>query len=93
MTLRRTLLGLVCAAAVVSGAPANPPLPEGREVDPVVRDFHLGEPPAAAESGTPAVAPDRPGEFFGWSLVVALHAAIMDRFTMQLGTVKVGDDR
>ena len=94
MTMRRMLLGLVGAAAVsvCGAATAKPPQSEGREVDPVVRDFQLGGPPAAVEMGG-AAAPEKPGDVFGWALLVALHEALMDHFTMPLGTVPGADAR
>ena len=69
--MRRMLLGLVGVAAVCGAAAATPPLPEGREVDPVVRDFQLGGPPAAVER--PAPAPAKPGDLFRWVLLLAFR--------------------
>lgn len=95
MTMRRMLLGLVGAAAVsvCGAATAKPPLSEGREVDPVVRDFQLGGSPAAVEGSAPTGAPEKPGDVFGWALLVALHDALMAHFTMPLGTVPGADAR
>ena len=73
MTMRRLLLGLGGAAAVsvCGAATAKPPLSEGREVDPVVRDFQLGEPPAAVEATAPP--PAKPGDVFRWALLLAFR--------------------
>ncbi len=86
------LLGLVCLA-VCGAATAKPPLSEGREQNPVVRDFQLGEPPAAIESFAPSPTSEKSGDMFGWLLVVALHEAIMDRLTIPLGTAQADQVR
>ena len=70
--MRRTLLGLVGVVAVCGAATAKPPLSEGREVDPVVRDFQLGEPPAAVEAAAPA--PAKPVDLFRWVLLLGFRA-------------------
>jgi hypothetical protein len=95
MTLRRMLLGVVGAVAVCSATTAKPPsgpLSEGRELDPVVRDFQLDEPPTT-ESRGPARSAEKPGDLFGGSLLAALNDAVMRALTIQLGTVQTGDIR
>ena len=71
--MRRTLLGLVGVVAVCGAATAKPPLSEGREVDPGVRDFQLGGPPVAVEEAAPSPAPAKPGDVFGWALLLAFR--------------------
>lgn len=44
MTLGAAVVVLVCGVA--TAAPPRGPLSEGREPDPVVRDYYHGEPPA-----------------------------------------------
>ena len=95
MSMRRLLLGLGVAAILGSTATAGPPagpLSEGREVDPVARDFYLAPPVAAPESsGAPRA--ERPGDTVGMSMVLALGSAILNHFTFQLGTVPAEKNR
>ncbi|QJW96002.1 hypothetical protein [Frigoriglobus tundricola] len=92
MTLRRTLLGVAGVVAVCGAALAGPPsgpLSEGREVDPVVRDFQLNEPPAAVRREPAPV--DQKGDLFRGSLLAALYEAIMHGITIPLGSGRVDD--
>ena len=85
MTLRRLLMGvmtMMCLGAAVSAAP--PALSEGREVDPVARDFFLATPaPAPAPSEEAAQAKLPPLSFLGH-----FREVILAKFTVQLGTVR-----
>jgi hypothetical protein len=72
--------------------PINPHS-EGREVDPVIRDFHLPEAPAPRERPAPPRAnstkPTNPAPSIPtfWDLLNDLHEAILIRLTIPLGTV------
>jgi hypothetical protein len=91
MTLRRMLLGLVGLVAMCGAATAKPPggaLSEGREVDPVVRDFQLPESPPVPESGGAAPGNGKPGDFFGASMLDALGEAIQNRLAIYLGPIR-----
>ena len=95
MTLRRTLLGVVAAVAMCGAALAGPPsgpLSEGREVDPVVRDFQLNEPPAT-ERREPAPAVQKRGDLYLASLFAALYEAFVNGTTIPLGSGRVDDMR
>jgi hypothetical protein len=92
--MRRVLLGLVGAAAIGSAATAAPPggpLSEGREVDPVARDFYLA--PVAAPESADAPGAGHLGDTVGGSLFLALGSAILNHFTFQLGTVPAEGNR
>lgn len=69
----RILLGaavLMCVCGVATAAPPRGPLSEGREPDPVARDYYHGEPPAPpAERAAPAGKP----KARGWGLWEAVE--------------------
>ena len=70
--MRLMLMGGVLAVAVCGSAAARPPespLSEGREVDPVARDFHHGAPPAAPPEKAEPVQSARPGDTCAWPLL------------------------
>ena len=93
MTLRRMLLGLSGAVAVSGMAVAAPPgghLSEGRELDPVARDYYLTTPAPAAEAA-PAREDQTPGDMFGWSLFADFRETILNELTIPLGTVPPRD--
>ncbi|MBA4065433.1 MAG: hypothetical protein C0501_17315 [Isosphaera sp.] len=79
MSVRVGLFGLVAAAGVAGAAPIDPP-PEGREPNPVVREFYGAE-PATFAYVAPAAAPAG-GWWFG-----ALWDGLVERLTVPLGTV------
>jgi hypothetical protein len=95
--MRRMLLGLFSAVAVCGAAAGKPPglpvdpLSEGREVDPVTRDFYLPGPPTSARSASEA--PSESGTHFPtvWSVLASVHEAILSHLTMPLGTVPTDD--
>ena len=77
---RRMLLGLVGAAAVCGPVAARPPglqpdpRTEGRELDPVARDFHLPPgPPASDEAG---VSRTTPADGALWALLLNVATAL-----------------
>jgi hypothetical protein len=85
--MRRVLLGLVGAGALcgVAAKPPGGPLSEGRELDPVTRDFHLAAPVAVPESDGP-LRTEKPGDMCGESILAGLWEAILNELTMPLGT-------
>jgi hypothetical protein len=85
MTARDGLLGLVLAAAGAGVAGAAPPMAEGREPDPVAREFYAAEPAAFGYAAGPAPAA-KPAV---GSWVVAVWGVLLDRMTVPLGTVPV----
>jgi hypothetical protein len=82
------IMGVVAATAVLCGAAsaAPPALSEGREQDPVARDFFLGGSPTpdAAPRGVPAPASGAPGTSF----LANVREVLLSRFTVPLGTVR-----
>ena len=59
MSVRKGLLGFVAGVAtawVVAAEPPVRPLVEGREPNPVARQFHEAEPPTFGYGGGPATA-------------------------------------
>lgn len=75
---RLLLLAVVMAAAVCGSGAARPPglqpnpHAEGRELDPVTRDFHLAPEPPAPERAPRAAAAD--GGL--WAIVLGIHEAV-----------------
>ncbi|MDY3556722.1 hypothetical protein R5W24_005892 [Gemmata sp. JC717] len=95
--LRRVLLGCVCVVSAVGAVSAAPPglqprpHVEGREIDPVARDHFLPESPAVVSE--PPALPAQPraeGDAF-WVLLFGAHEAVLNKFTMPLGTARFGD--
>lgn len=92
MTMRRILFAL--AVALLGGVTdARPPfggLPEGRELDPVTRDYYL--PASPAQRSAPA-EPERtrgPAEEpYPLALLDALWEALRTELTIPLGTVEL----
>jgi hypothetical protein len=91
MTIRRILFSL-SAVVVLSGAvmagPPNSSLPEGRELDPVARDYFLAPPAASEEKSSNTRSPEKQsdtaaGEFVSW-----LYNTINTWLTIPLGTVE-----
>ncbi len=92
--LRRMLLGsigaLVVCGTTVAAPPGLQPNPhsEGRELDPVTREYYLPSQPAGANEDAPERGPitlDDRGSL--WALLLNVHEAIINEFTMPLGTV------
>ena len=85
------VIGTVAVCGAVAGKPPGLPLDphsEGREVDPVIRDFYLPEPPPpTARSANEKPAESAVYRLTIWSLLNEFHDAIMNRLTMPLGTV------
>lgn|GEM_PF-3573801 len=94
MTLRQMLLGFAMGVAVASTASAKPPglpgstLPEGREIDPVTRDFYLAETLPPAEDSAPRRNTEDYSEFPGTSLLGSLRDTIAHELTIPLGTAQ-----
>jgi hypothetical protein len=91
MTLRAVLGWLVMVllcGAVVAQQPRTPgPLSEGREVDPVARDFFLPVPPPGPITTGPTAPTQKRGDLVG-SFIGAMCEAILQRLTIPLGTVR-----
>jgi hypothetical protein len=95
MARRKGLLGLAAAVAAVGlgadkppGLPADPRV-EGREPNPVVREFHQAD-PATPDYGAGPVPPARAGagDYGMWTGIMGVvWEAMLDHFTMPLGTV------
>jgi hypothetical protein len=78
------LMGVAATAALCGPASAAPPaLSEGRELDPVARDFFLAGPatPAPGAESAPAKLPTL-------SFLGNIREVIITRFTVPLGTVR-----
>jgi hypothetical protein len=92
MSLRKGVLALFAGVAVAGVASAEPPaspLVEGREPNPVVRQFHGVEPATFGYGGGPAI-PAQASRAAGW-LPALVRDLFLDRFTMPLGTVPMWD--
>ncbi len=85
MTLRRILWSLTASAALCGMVSATPPaLSEGRELDPVARDFFLTTlPPAPAP-----VEAEEPGSLPPLSFLSNIREVILTSITIPLGTVR-----
>jgi hypothetical protein len=96
MLLRNGLLGLMALVAVAGLAVATPAPPidpniEGREPNPVIREFYETEKPVPEYGAGPVIPArsnfDREEELAGWGAIVAEAWEIfLDRFTTPLGT-------
>ena len=92
--LRRMLLGSIGAVVVcgttVAAPPGLQPNPhsEGRELDPVAREYYLPSAPASEDAPArgPTAFDDRSAL---WAIVLGAHEAIINEFTMQLGVVEM----
>jgi hypothetical protein len=87
MAMRNGLLGLAGTVAVAGGLRAEPPahpLVEGREPNPVVREFHEPEPPPFTYAN--GFVRSGRAEVEGVS-VPRWWGLMMDHLTMPLGTV------
>ena len=87
--MRRMLLGGVMSVAVCGAVAAKPPggaLSEGRELDPVARDYYHGEPPAppAGHDDATRGAP-KPGDSCVFPLLAPVLDMIMREITLPLG--------
>ena len=89
--MRRMLLGGVFAVAVCGATTAKPPtgpLSEGRELDPVTREYYHGEAPTPpAESDGPSRAAPNPRDASAWPLLTTFTVldSIMSAVVMPLG--------
>jgi hypothetical protein len=89
MTFRRSVYSLLGVVALCSAVMANPPsrtLPEGRELDPVARDF-FGAPPSANEPA-PSRPVEKPTDTVSDSFLSSLWDSFYNSLTIPLGTVQ-----
>jgi hypothetical protein len=75
---------LICGIAT-----AKPPtaLSEGRELDPVVRDFQLPEPPATPEPAAAPRAAEKSCDSDLGALLLSIGDSVLNWLTIPLGTV------
>jgi hypothetical protein len=78
MLMRNGFLGLmllIALSAAALAAPPNKPLIEGRETDPVAREYYQGEKPAERPGNAPALPSSSKGEWVdmpnSWTEIVA----------------------
>jgi hypothetical protein len=87
MSLRKALFGLfaILMMGTALATPPENPLVEGREPNPVVREFYLEEAAPFEYGGGSAAAASEPTESGSlmWNMM-------MDRLTMPLGTAPMG---
>jgi hypothetical protein len=87
--MRRLLLGgamsvMVCGA--VAAKPPGGPLSEGRELDPVARDYYQGEPPTPpAGNADPARGAPKPGDSCAFPLLAPVLDMVLRWVTLPLG--------
>lgn len=92
MTVRNGLLAMATGLAVAGTGAAQPPVGpgvEGREPNPIARDYHQSEPATFGYGGGPAAAA-RPSSALpgaGWWTVAVVWEIMLDRMTVPLGTV------
>lgn len=92
MSLRSGVLALAGAVTAAALATAQPPRGapvEGREPDPVVRQFHAAEPSTFGYGSGPAT-PAAGGEV-AWPAIDFLTDLLPNQLTMPLGTVPMWD--
>jgi hypothetical protein len=91
MTVRSGILAIlvsVASASVCIAQPAGRGI-EGRESDPIARDFHQAQ-PATFDYGGPLSPIARTGSApsaAGWWVAIAVWDLVLDRLTVPLGTV------
>ena len=94
MSLRKWLPGLVGVLAVAGVAPAEPPvnpLVEGREPDPVTREFYQSDKPPGGYVSTPSVL-EQPNSG-AWVVIAAgVWDLLLDRLTFPLGTAEMKNE-
>lgn len=86
MQFRKMLLSLATATGIAGAAHAAPPcaVPEGREPNPVAREFYL---PDAVPLGSAASVPSSGAPATGdWLGIGRLWEKFADEFSMPLGT-------
>lgn len=90
MPVRNGLLGLVAGLATTAAVAEPPvrPLVEGREPNPVARQFHEAEPPTFGYGGGPATAAVSGATLPGsaWWTTQRVWEMMLDRMTVPLGT-------
>jgi hypothetical protein len=97
MAPRRGLFGLagvIAAAGLAAGEPPVNPLVEGRESDPVAREFYQPEKPPGGSVSAPMMPeqtnPDRRDAPGAWAAMVAgVWESFLDRMTFPLGLVQL----
>ncbi len=92
MTFRRKLFCLAAVVALCGTATARPPispLPEGRELDPVTRDYYLVHPPTIPTEDIAPARTERPAVALALTaMLVSVCEAILQEMTIPLGTVQ-----
>lgn len=91
MSVRNGLLGVVAVLALAGVAAADPPvnpLVEGREPNPVAREFHE---PASPMLGSAAPAVGHSSGGGTWSGAKTVFGMVLDRWTRPLATAAVWD--
>lgn len=94
MALRKCLLGLAGAIAVAGVTAAEPPinpLVEGREPDPVTREYYLPEKPLGGYVSSPMM-PERVNPDVWVAIAAGVLEAMLDRLTFPLGTAVMTDE-
>jgi hypothetical protein len=91
MSPRKALLGLAGVIGLTGSAAAGPPvspLVEGREPDPVAREFYRDSTPVGGYVARPEFpAPPASGAWLG--LTAAVWDVLLDQLTVPLGTAAV----
>lgn len=87
------LLGVLAVAGVVAAEPPINPLVEGRELDPIAREFH--EPDRSPGGYMPGpMFPERTNPGAWGAMIAGVWQVILDRFTFPLGTAPMqGEDK
>jgi hypothetical protein len=83
---------VIAAAGLAAGEPPVNPLVEGRESDPVAREFYLPEKPPGGDVSAPAMPeradPDRDAPGAWAAMVAGVWESFLDRLTFPLGLVQ-----
>jgi hypothetical protein len=86
------LVGVLALAGLTAAEPPVNPLVEGRETDPVAREFHLPEKPLCGYVSGPVV-PERSNPGAWVAIMAGICDVLFDRFTVPLGTAVMEEGR